>query len=75
MAQENLDKIASSDDITAPANHSLPYDQPEDPNSSPLGWYAPFDYSSEPFADLSENAQAALMQLDLLATKTGVAPA
>jgi len=73
MAQENLDKIASSDDITAPANHSLPYDQPEDPNSSPLGWYAPFDYSSEPFADLSENAQAALMQLDLLATKTDVA--
>lgn len=51
----------------------LPYEQPENPNSSPLGVFAPFPYSSEPFADLSEDAQGALMQLDIIATKTDVA--
>lgn len=60
-----------------PANNStpsnLPKDQVEKPEDSPLGVYAPFPYSSEPFAQLSEDAQSALMQLDLLATKTDVA--
>ncbi len=51
----------------------LPYAQPESPNDSPLGVYAPFPHSSEPFAELSEDAQGALMMLDILATKTDVA--
>ena len=51
----------------------LTYEQPENPNSSPLGVYAPFPYSSEPFAELSEDAKGALLQLDIIATKTDVA--
>src|ERR1700686_1484112 len=51
----------------------MPYAQPEKPEDSPLGVYAPFPYSSEPFANLSEDAKGALMQLDILATKTDVA--
>jgi hypothetical protein len=46
---------------------------PEDPNQSPLGVYAPFPYSPEPFANLTERAQSALMQLDSIASKTDVA--
>jgi len=51
----------------------LPYEQPEKPEDSPLGMYAPIEYSSEPFAELSDDAKGALMQLDILATKTDVA--
>jgi hypothetical protein len=51
----------------------LPYAQPEKPEDSPLGVLAPFPYSSEPFANLSEDARGALMQLDIIATKTDVA--
>jgi len=50
-----------------------PKENPESPSNSPLGVYAPFDYSSEPFAELSPDAQGALMQLDIIATKTDVA--
>jgi len=58
----------------APSTTSpLPYEQPEKPEDSPLGVYAPFPYSSEPFATLTEDAQGALMQLDIVATKTDVA--
>ena len=57
----------------APSSAPLPYEQPERPEDSPLGVYAPFDWSSEPFADLSDDAKGALMQLDILATKTDVA--
>lgn len=53
---------------TAPAN-----DRPEDPNNSPLGVYAPFPYSPEPFANLSETARGALISLDNTNTKTDVA--
>jgi hypothetical protein len=43
----------------------------ESPNDSPLGVYAPFPYSSEPFADLSMDARQALLGgLDNLATKS-----
>ena len=66
-------KTANNYTATAPATPSLPYEQPEKPEDSPLGVYAPIEYSSEPFAQLSEKAQGALMQLDLLATKTDVA--
>ena len=66
-------KTANNYTATAPASPSLPYEQPEKPEDSPLGVYAPIEFSSEPFAKLSETAQAALMQLDLLATKTDVA--
>jgi len=57
----------------APSAAPLPYEQPENPADSPLGCFAPFDWSSEPFADLSDDAKGALMQLDILATKTDVA--
>jgi hypothetical protein len=73
MAQDTSDKTASNYTATAPASPNQPYDMPEKPGDSPLGVYAPFDWSSEPFAELSEEAQGALMQLDLLATKTDVA--
>lgn len=42
----------------------------ENPNDSPLGIYASFPYSPEPFADLSEGARSALIQLDNIATQT-----
>ena len=70
---EAPDKTANNYTATSSASPPLPYSQPEDPSSSPLGMYAPLEYSSEPFAKLSEKAQGALMQLDLLATKTDVA--
>ena len=44
--------------------------QNEDPNESPLGVYAGFPYSPEPFAQLSEEAKGALIQLDKIATQT-----
>lgn len=59
--------------MTTNAPSASPNEKPESPNDSPLGVYAPFDYSSEPFAELSEDAKGALMQLDLVATKTDVA--
>lgn len=43
--------------------------KPESPNDSPLGVYAPFPYSREPFAELSKEGRAALMGLDVIATK------
>ena len=46
--------------------------QNEDPNESPLGVYAGFPYSPEPFAQLSEEARGALIQLDKIATQTDV---
>lgn len=45
----------------------------ENPNESPLGVYAPFPYSPEPFAELSSEARGALMDLDRIATQTDVA--
>jgi hypothetical protein len=59
--------------VTTNAPSPAPSAKPESPNDSPLGVYAPFDYSSEPFAELSEDAKGALMQLDIIATKTDVA--
>jgi hypothetical protein len=47
--------------------------QPESPNDSPLGVYAPFPYSPEPFAELSDVARGAVLGLDDIATKTDVA--
>jgi len=73
MAESTSDKTANNYTATAPSNPALPYEQSEKPQDSPLGVYAPIEYSSEPFAELSEKAQNALMQLDLLATKTDVA--
>jgi hypothetical protein len=51
----------------------IPKEQPESPSNSPLGVYTSFDYSSEPFAELSEDGKSALMQLDIICTKTDVA--
>ena len=47
--------------------------QSEDPNDSPLGVYAPFPYSPEPFVVLTPAARGALIQLDNICTKTDVA--
>ena len=52
---------------------AMPYEQPEKPEDSPLGVLAPFDWSSEPFVELSDEAKGALMQLDIICTKTDVA--
>ena len=48
-------------------------DQKESPNDSPLGVYAPFPFSSEPFAELSDTARGALLGLDDIASKADVA--
>ena len=48
-------------------------DQVESPNDSPLGVYAPFPYSPEPFAELTPVAREALIGLDDIATKTDIA--
>ena len=48
-------------------------EQPESPNNSPLGVYAPFPYSPEPFAELSDTAKGTLLALDEIATKADVA--
>ena len=39
---------------------AMPYEQPEKPEDSPLGVLAPFDWSSEPFVELSDEAKGAL---------------
>ena len=44
-------------------------DEKESPNDSPLGVYAQFPYSPEPFAELSDVARGALIGLDDIATK------
>jgi hypothetical protein len=36
-------------------------DAPESPNDSPLGVYASFPYSPEPFAELSDKARGTLI--------------
>jgi hypothetical protein len=59
--------------VPANANHVNSSIQPEKPEDSPLGVYASFDYSSEPFAELSEQAVNTLLQLDMIAAKTDVA--
>jgi hypothetical protein len=48
-------------------------DKPESPNDSPLGVYAEFPYSPEPFAELSDAARLGLLALDDLCTKADVA--
>lgn len=47
--------------------------QPESPNNTPLGVYAPFPYSAEPFADLSPDAKTALLELNTIATQMDAA--
>ncbi len=65
--------MAEQDNMATNAPDPSSKEQAESPENSPLGMYAPFDYSSEPFANLSEDAKSALMQLDIIATKTDVA--
>ena len=45
----------------------------ESPNDSPLGVFAPFPFSNEPFAELSDVARLSLLALDDLCTKADVA--
>jgi hypothetical protein len=47
--------------------------QPESPSDSPLGVYAPFPYSPEPFAELSDGARGTLISLDDICMKADVA--
>jgi hypothetical protein len=67
--------MADPNGVPANANHDGPSStvQPEKPEDSPLGVYASFDYSSEPFAQLSDEAKGTLLQLDGIATRTDVA--
>jgi hypothetical protein len=58
------DKGAGSDKLGGQDSQS------EDPSDSPLGVYASFPYSPEPFAMLSEGARGALIGLDKIATQT-----
>jgi hypothetical protein len=48
-------------------------DKPESPSDSPLGVYAGFPYSPEPFAELSDKARGTLLALDDICTKADVA--
>jgi len=45
----------------------------EKPQDAALGVYAPFPYSPEPFAELSDKARLTLLGLDDIATKTDIA--
>lgn len=67
--------MADENGVPANANHAAPSSpvQPEKPEDSPLGVYASFDYSCEPFAELTEDAKLTLMSLDKIAAKTDVA--
>jgi hypothetical protein len=70
MAEELLDtslEQAGEDDETTEQ------EQPEGIDLSELGCYAPFDYSPEPFAELSEDAKAALLEIDSTTDKVDVA--
>ena len=65
------DTVPEVSGVSAEGNKKA--DKPESPNDSPLGVYAPFPFSSEPFADLSDTARGALLGLDDLVSKTDVA--
>jgi hypothetical protein len=68
------DVIATSQEVGAGADvKNKASEKSEDPNDSPLGVYAPFPYSPEPFAQLSDLARGALMGLDNIATRTDTA--
>ena len=65
--------MADSESLGVPtrAEASSPNaDAKENPNESPVGVYAPFPYSPEPFVELSQDARAALITLDGIATRT-----
>lgn len=65
--------MADSESLGVPTNvgNSSPNaDAKENPNESPLGVYAPFPYSPEPFVDLSQDGREALLTLDSIATRT-----
>lgn len=65
--------MANEHEVPTGVNSNPESLQPEKPEDSPLGVYAPFDFSSEPFADLTHEAQMKLMELDDISTKTDVA--
>lgn len=70
-ADENV--VSQNSGIGADTKRGGSDDQPESPNDSPLGVYAPFPYSPEPFAELSDVARGALIGLDDICTKCDVA--
>jgi len=70
-ADENV--VSQNSGIGADTKRGGSDDQPESPNDSPLGVYAPFPYSPEPFAELSDAARGALIGLDDICTKCDVA--
>lgn len=72
MADANF-STASPEPTNAGTVPDVDENMPELPEDSPLGVFAPFPYSSEPFAQLTEGAQGALMQLDNICSKTDVA--
>ena len=71
MSDENV--VSQNSGLEADTKRGGSSDQPEDPNDSPLGVYAPFPFSPEPFATLSDTARGALIGLDDICTKCDVA--
>src|ERR1700674_2966958 len=71
MALENT--VSQNSGVDADTRRGGQDSQPENPNDSPLGVYAPFPYSPEPFAELSDGARGALLALDDICTKADVA--
>ena len=67
----NIDAVPEVTGTSAEGSNKV--DAPESPNNSPLGVYASFPYSPEPFAELSDSARLSLMALDDLCTKADVA--
>ena len=70
-ADENV--VSQNSGLEADTKRGGSSDQPEDPNDSPLGVYAPFPFSPESFAELSDVARGALIGLDDICTKCDVA--
>jgi hypothetical protein len=70
-ADENV--VSQNSGLEADTKRGGSSDQPESPNDSPLGVYASFPYSPEPFAELSDVARGALIELDDICTKCDVA--
>jgi hypothetical protein len=68
---ELMDRDVAQVSETMPSNANT--ETPEGPSDSPLGIYTSFPYSAEPFAELSKEAQNALMQLNDISGKTDTA--
>lgn len=71
MADDNV--VSQNSGLGADTKRGGQDSQVEDPNDSPLGVYAPFPYSPEPFVILTDIGRGALLQLDDICTKMDIA--